>query len=205
MKQLIALIIITLISSRTRAQESVKELFAIENGDSISVTYLDRVDVIEDLTPKQRRSRRRHRRRYTRLYHRVKKVYPLAKIAGDKLKRHNEHYMTIVDKKRRKEYSKKVEKELIAEFEKRIRRLSIKDGAILIKLIDREAGIVSYDIIKEFRGGLTALFWQSIARIFGQNLKDQYDKEEDIMIEKIIEQLKSEQRSTQNRDPLQSI
>jgi hypothetical protein len=72
--------------------------------------------------------------------------------------------------------------------------MSISQGHILIKLIDRQTGSTSYALLKEFRGGLSARFWQTIARIFGSNLKEQYDAEgEDRMIEKIIRMYESGQ------------
>ena len=72
-------------------------------------------------------------------------------------------------------------------FEKEVRKLTVSQGIILVKLIDRETGRTSYQVIKELKGNVTAFFWQGIARIFGNNLKTEYDPEgEDRVIEDIV-------------------
>ena len=69
---------------------------------------------------------------------------------------------------------KQVERELRAEFEDQLVKLTISQGRLLIKLIDREIGRTSYDVIRDLRGGVSAVFWQTIARIFGSNLKSEF-------------------------------
>jgi hypothetical protein len=91
----------------------------------------------------------------------------------------------ISDENDREKYIKKREKQFRKTYEKEIRHLTISQGIILIKLIDRETGTTSYEIIKEFRGGILATTYQTIARIFGNNLKIKYDpinKDNDIEI-----------------------
>ena len=98
--------------------------------------------------------------------------------------------MKVTKERERKEYIKKVEKDLFAEFEGEIRNMTVSEGRILIKLIDRETGKSSYEIIKEFKGGFNAFFWQTVARLFGHDLKSAYDAEnEDKMIEYIVMQI----------------
>ncbi len=127
---------------------------------------------------------------YTILEMRVLKVYPIAKVAAMKLKEYNSVYVTFKSDRERKDYVKKIEKDLYSEFESEIRTMSIAQGRILIKLIDRETGESSYEIIKEFKGGFSAFFWQGIARLFGHNLKSEYDAaNEDKMIEYIVWQI----------------
>jgi hypothetical protein len=73
------------------------------------------------------------------------------------------------------------------QFEKEVKRLTVTQGIILVKLIDRETGRTSYQVIKELKGGFTAFFWQGIARIFGNNLKTEYDPEnQDKVMEDIV-------------------
>ncbi|WP_418165095.1 DUF4294 domain-containing protein, partial [Alistipes ihumii] len=68
-----------------------------------------------------------------------------------------------------------------------LKKMTLSQGKLLIKLIDRETDQTSYELVKELRGGFRAFFWQSIARLFGANLKDTYDKEgEDMMVEELI-------------------
>ncbi len=76
---------------------------------------------------------------------------------------------------------------MIGQFENPLRKLTFSQGRMIIKLIDRETGNTSYDLIKDYKGGFSAFFWQSVARVFGSNLKDEYDGDrEDKMIEHII-------------------
>lgn len=82
---------------------------------------------------------------------------------------------------------KQVEQELLVEFEDDLKQLTITQGRILIKLVDRETGSTSYELVKELRGTFSAFFWQTLARLFGSNLKSVYDPYgEDRLIEEII-------------------
>ena len=158
----------------------------IEVTDSIIHVSLPEIVVY----PQPRDWSRRALHQYTILEMRVMKVYPIAKVAAVKLKEYNSVYLTFKSERERKAYIKKIEKDLYAEFETEIRSMSINQGRILIKLIDRETGKSGYEIIKEFKGGFSAFFWQGIARIFGHNLKSEYDAaNEDRMIEYIIWQI----------------
>lgn len=128
------------------------------------------------------------KRRYRRLIYHVKKAYPYAKVAGVKLLELDRHLATLPGEKERKAYIELSEKEIMDRFEKEVKHLTITQGIILVKLIDRETGRTSYEVIKDLRGGLTAFFWQGIARIFGNNLKAEYDPENsDRIIEDIVQ------------------
>ncbi len=85
------------------------------------------------------------------------------------------HYRTLKTDKERKEYVKQVEKELRAEFEDQLVKLTISQGKLLIKLIDREVGRTTYGVIRDLKGGVSAVFWQAIARLFGSNLKTEFE------------------------------
>jgi len=117
------------------------------------------------------------KRRYRRLIYNVKKAYPYSKIAGSRLKELDEYLVTLESEKEQKEYINQVEKDIMDEFEKDVKKLTITQGIILVKLIDRETGRTSYEVIKDLKGGFTAFFWQGIARLFGNNLKTEYDPE----------------------------
>ncbi len=126
-------------------------------------------------------------RRYRRMIHNVKKAYPYAVIANERLKALDEELSKFNSERHQKAYMKEAEKEIMKEFENELKKLTITQGIILVKLIDREIGHTSYEVIKDIRGGFTAFFWQGIARIFGNNLKMQYDPDgEDQVIEDII-------------------
>jgi hypothetical protein len=131
-------------------------------------------------------------RRYERLIINLKKVYPYALIVRTRLSRVDADIRNIDNENDRKKYLKKVEKDVFAEYEGDIRNMTITQGRLLIKLIDRETQNTSYTLIKDYRGKLAAAFWQGIARIFGTNLKEEYDPYgEDALIESIILEIDS--------------
>lgn len=154
--------------------------------DSFPHIYLKEITIY----PSFKEMSHKHQRQYTALERKVRKVYPMAKVAAFKVAEYNRIYMGFTKERERKEYVKKAEKELFAEFEDEIRHMTFSEGRILIKLIDRETGKSSFEIIKEFKGGFNAFLWQSVARIFGHDLKAEYDAEnEDRMIEYIVMQI----------------
>ena len=125
--------------------------------------------------------------RYRRTIYNVKKAYPYAVIANEKLKELDADLSALNSKRKQKDYMDEAEKTIMEEFEGDLRKLTITQGIILVKLIDREVGQTSYEVIKDIKGGFTAFFWQGVARIFGNNLKLQYDPTgEDRVIEDII-------------------
>jgi len=137
----------------------------------------------KDLSPKKQRE-------YSLLELKIRKVYPMAKVAAVRLAEYNRIYTSFRTDRERKNYVKGVEKQLFAEFEDTIKTMKVSEGRILIKLLDRQTGNTSYEIIKEFKGGFSAFFWQSIAKLFGHDLKAQYDPNaQDWMIEAIVMQM----------------
>jgi hypothetical protein len=145
--------------------------FKVENGDTIYMAYLGEVNIILQKGFKNKWDERK----YWRLVYNLKKVYPYAKMAKDKLNDMNEHFLTLNSERERKAYTKQVEKEIRANFEEDLKKLTVTQGRLLIKLIDRETGRTSYELVKELRGNLSAIFWQTLARLFGSNLKTEYD------------------------------
>jgi hypothetical protein len=153
------------------------------DGDTLWVAELDEIYIF----PTKKFKSRRERRRYTRLIYNVKKAYPWAKLAGEKLAEVEVQLMSLETEKEQKEYMKQVEKELLDDYKEDLKKLTVTQGRILIKLIDRETGDTSYELVKDLRGNISALFWQALARLFGSNLKSEYDAEdEDRLIEEII-------------------
>ncbi len=131
-------------------------------------------------------------RRYDRLTYNLTKVYPYAVIVRQKLYQVNEELAAITDEKERRKYLRGVEEFVLGEYEDDMQNMTITQGRLLIKLIDRETQNTSYDLIKLYRGSLSAAFWQGIARIFGTNLKAEYDPYgEDAMIEAIVQDIES--------------
>ncbi len=171
-----------------RAQEKKKgEMmeYIIEGKDTIYIDNI-RASKVYSRVP---RMKGREWRKYYRLVHNFSKTYPYAivarklvaeadsTIAADKLKR-----------VKRDRYINQVQKELFSVFESQMRSLTVSQGALLMKLIDREVGKSSYNIIKDYKNGMAAGFWQGIAKIFGSDLKKPYDPEgEDKATEELVE------------------
>jgi hypothetical protein len=129
-------------------------------------------------------------RRYERLIANLKRVYPYAVIVRNRLAKVNNDLKDIKTEKERKEYMRKEEKNVFAQYEGDMREMTITQGRLLIKLIDRETQNTSYVLIKDYRGKLAAIFWQGVARIFGTNLKEEYDPfGDDALIESIIQEI----------------
>lgn len=128
------------------------------------------------------------RRAYNRLKYNVYKVIPYARIAGDKYRQLQRDLATTSDKGKQKEMVKNCEKQVKELFNREVKNLTISQGEILIKLIDRETGTTSYELAKQLKGGFHAFMFQSVARIFGHNLKETYDPEQERDIEAILRQ-----------------
>jgi hypothetical protein len=136
------------------------------------------------------RARRSEYRQYEKLVSNIKKVYPYALIVRVKLAEVNEELKIIPEERGRKKYLRDVEKDVFAKYQNDIENMTISQGRLLIKLIDRETQNTSFTLIREYRGKFSAAFWQSVARIFGSNLKDEYDPYgEDALIEAIINEI----------------
>ena len=162
----------------------------VVDGDSLLVIKMRPVIIY----PPRKFKNKRERRRYTRMIRNVKKVYPYALTINNIFYESEMHLRTLDTKKEKRKYIKKKEKELKKQFEKTIRNMTFTQGRILIKLVDRETGHTSYQLVKHFKGSLSAMFWQSIALVFSTNLKYEYDpKKEDKWIEEIVARIENGQ------------
>ncbi len=159
-------------------------LGTVQDQDTIPLVNLPMVNVYGAIDPAQAENLRK----YLKLRRDVLRAYPYAKLASQTLFYINDSTMKIKSERARKKFIRETEKELKEKFEKDLKNLTYTQGRILIKLIDRETGNTSYSLVKELRGSLQAFFWQSLARIFGSNLKSEYDPlGEDMMIESIVQ------------------
>lgn len=123
------------------------------------------------------------------LKRRVYKTYPYAKLTSEKLLQINATMAKLSSKKEKKKYFKIVEKYLQEEFEPRLKKLSRKDGQILVKLINRQTGETTFNLIKEYKSGWKAFWSNSTAKLFDINIKEEYkpyDRLEDFHIESIL-------------------
>ena len=182
-------VLITLSLPKSNAQDTIHvanpniHYGLVNDGDTVLVSDIREVVVF----PGHDFKTKWEWRRYRRLVKNVKKVYPYSKLAKKKYDEVTANLQTMDKEKDQKKYLKQVEQELKDEFEEDLKKLTISQGRILLKLIDREIGETSYDLLKEFRGAFTAFFWQTLARLFGNNLKTGFDAEgEDKLINEIV-------------------
>jgi hypothetical protein len=139
----------------------------VVDGDTILVSTIEEVYIL----PMRKFSSKREMRKYRKLIRNVKKVYPYAKAAKKKYDEVSANLDQLKTEKQKKDYMKQVEKEIKNEFEGDLKKLTISQGRILIKLIDREIGETSYDLLSQLKGKFSAFFWQTLARIFAITLK----------------------------------
>jgi hypothetical protein len=167
-----------------------ERLYLLQKVKRDGVT-LPEVEIKEvTVVARPRSARRNEYRKYERLIYNIKRVYPYALVVRFSLEQVNEDLKNIKDERDRKNYMKKLEKDVFAEYEDDMRKMTITQGRLLIKLIDRETQNTSYALIRDYRGKVAAAFWQGIARIFGTNLKEVYDPYgEDALIELIIREI----------------
>ncbi len=131
--------------------------------------------------------RNRDIRNYQRMVKAVKKVYPLAIEAAKRMENLDERLAEFERRKDQKGYTKTIEEALKEEITPMLWKMTRYEGVILLKLIDRETNHTAYNIVKDFRSGFTAGFYQMLARLFGNNLKLEYDPQgEDAMLEQIV-------------------
>jgi len=170
--------------SRKRSQGGVLE-YIVEGKDTI---YIDQIRASK-IYPKLKRQKGKDWREYYRLVHNFSKTYPYALVARDLLVEVDSTILANDLKKAKKEkYLKAKQDELFHVFETPLKNLTVSQGRLLMKLIDREVGKSSYSIIKEYRNGIAAGFWQGMARLFGSSLKKHYDPEgEDANVEDLVQ------------------
>ncbi len=159
----------------------------IADTDSTIFRELEEIDVYP------RKGFKMNPKQYGRLVKKIKKVYPFAKEAAFEMDKYNQKYKGLKSKEKKRQYIKKVEKELFRKHESEFKKLTISEGRYLMLLIDREIGETSYELIDELKGDFAAHFWQGVAKIFGNDLKDRYDPVyKHYLIEQIVLQLERE-------------
>jgi len=148
--------------------------YRVEGGDTVFVAKINEISIYNW---KESTKRSKEWREYYRLVYNFKKTYPYALVAKQKLMYVDSIMANSSMKKADQEkFMKKFERDLFSEFEKPLRNMTFSQGRLLLRLIDRELGQTSFYLIKDYRGGIAAGFWQGIAKIFGADLKKPYDK-----------------------------
>lgn len=189
MKKELFILILFFLSPGLNAQErdsSNLVMGIVEGNDTIIQVMINDIWIY----PERKFASKKQQQKYSRYVEKVKKVYPLAVEARILLKKYEPQFYALDNQRERKKLMKNLEKELLDKHKEELKKWSISDGKILLKLINRETNHTAYDIIKDFRGEFSAVFWQGIARLFKNNLKDGYNPdEEDRMLEEIVRKI----------------
>ena len=195
-KQLCILFLILTSHVLVNAQDTSfpqRELMLLD-GDSIPTYGIPLKEVV--LFQPLRFKTRLELKRYLILRRKTLKVYPYAKLAADRLTILNERLDNLDNKRSRKKYLKRMEKFIYEEFEDELKKFSRSEGKILIRLVHRQTGITTYDLVKELRTGWKAFWHQTTASLFKLSLKDTFDPEysfEDYLIEDILQRAFADQ------------
>ena len=192
-KVILLLLLIAFLSVKNKhvfGQQSINDTIlsaaVIYQGDTIEAKTL------QDLLIKSRYDETHMKAiaKWTRLRNAIYVTYPYAKRAGKVMNDLNAQLLNVSDKEARKKCIKSREKELKKEFTDPLTNLSVYQGKVLMKLINRETGNNCYEIIKEYKGGFDARFYQTVAFFFGSNLKQPYDRNgDDVEMEKIVKEV----------------
>lgn len=161
------------------------ERYIVFEGDTLLIE-LDEVLVLNKL---------KFETKYDRTYYfwfrkKVLKAYPYAKIAAERLETLNLRLANIRSKRKKKEYTKRIQDYMEDEFTDQLKKLTRTEGRILIKLLHRQTGIVTFDLVKDYRSGWKAFWYNTTASMFKLSLKDTYDplnNDEDFLIEDILQ------------------
>ena len=141
------------------------------NGDTIPCSWLEDVSVLARMNNAQRK----RYAEWTRLRNAVYVTYPYAITASRVMNQINAQLVNVTDKKKRKEIIQANEKQLKSQFADKLTQLSVYQGKVLMKLIYRQTGNNCYEIIEDYKGKFNAGFWQTVALVFGSNLRQNYD------------------------------
>lgn len=156
--------------------------FKVENGDTLFLAFLHDVYVF----PKMKFKSKKQERFYWKTVRDVKKTLPVAKQLAREMEK-TDDIMSKMDRAHQRKFWKKYEKLLFQEYEGEFRTWTASQGRMLMILIDRETSFTSYQVIQHFKGTLTANFWQGIAKLVGNDLKEEYDgADKDKIVERVI-------------------
>lgn len=182
MKTINYFFLLFLLSNTLNAQVDKNDEY-LNQPDTIKVVQLDEVLILKGEIDEE------SKKNFLILQRRVQRVYPFAKAAADRLVALEKGMAKLKTEKEKKKYFKIVEKYLENEFEGQLKKLSRRDGQILVKLIHRQTGSTTFDLIKEQKSGWKAFWANKTARVFSINLKTQYNPynvPEDFLIETIL-------------------
>lgn len=180
------LTMLTVAQDKPGANDTILLSGVVVNEETYGMIFIDEVEVPGILLNPQRRAE------LARLRYNVYKVYPYAVTASFVLNSVDKEMALRTKRRDRKEYLKQVEKEMNGKFKNELKDLSMTQGQILVKLINRQTGRDCYSLIKELKGGLNARIYQTAAFFFNNDLKRQYDPfNKDKDIEMIVQEIEA--------------
>jgi hypothetical protein len=164
--------------------DTIKTYLTVDSGKMLPWIVLEDIKIVDSRIFKSQADFDKYRR----LRYNVMKVLPYARFAGQRYRQLQRDLATTGDRHKQKQLINTCESEIKGLFNKEIKDLTISQGEVLIKLIDRETGNTSYAMVRELKGGFKAFLLQSAARIFGHDLKETYNPDEQKDIEAILNQ-----------------
>lgn len=184
MRITILFLFILSINHQLSAQKNIVRLEVID-GDTVAIYTFDEVLIKSLADPEAEK-------RYLRLVRDIKKTLPYAKAAAYRLQLMEDNLRLIKSERDRKAYVKKTEKAIKQEFMAELKNLTMNQGRLLIKLIHRETGKTSFELLNKYTNPFTSIFWQGMAKVYGTSLKEGFDPMEQYQIEYIIKSLELE-------------
>lgn len=168
--------------------DTIEKFYMIIEGDSIPREAIDLEEVV--LLRKLKFNSNADRKRYLILRRKTRKVYPYAKLASERLVELNSRLDQIKGNRARKKYTKIVQNYIEEEFSAELKKLTRTEGQILVKLIHRQTGVTTFDLVKDLKSGWRAFWYNTTASMFDISLKEEYNPEsnqEDFLIEDILQ------------------
>ena len=176
-----------MLHGQVKVYDSIPKSYLII-GDTITNSSINLSEVF--ILPKIKFNDSEQRRRYLTLQRKTLKVYPYAKLAAERLETLNSRMSNVKNKRKRKKYARMVQKFVEEEFADKLKKFTITEGQILIKLIHRQTGEIAFDLIKDLRSGWRAFWYNNTAKLYKMSLKIPflpYEIEEDYLIEDILQ------------------
>ncbi len=185
MKRNIAILLFTsclsLVSHAQQAVDSVR--LQVSQNDTFYLARMQDVWVYPQMTFKNKQQERF----YWKTIRDVKRTLPLAKELAKEMQVADQQLAQLPDEKARRKWWRQYEKYLFQKYENNFRRMTASQGQMLMKLMDRESDRTSYEIIQHYRGKASANFWQFVAKLFKNDLKEGYDAaDKDRIVERVI-------------------
>lgn len=173
--------------------DMVKTGYEVQNGDSIPIYLLKKFKV-----NKESEATEAEKLAFKKLVRWVTKTLPYAKLAAFRIQVMEDNLSLMTNEKEKKKYIKACEKAIKAQFMDDLKDLYVEEGKILLKLIHRETGKTTFDIMKNYSSSLETVFWQTMAKTYKANMKATYDPVVDYQIEEIIKSLNLDNVTPQN-------